>query len=80
METIEKLQKILQDVFDDETLEIDETTSADDIADWDSFSHIHLCAAVENEFGIKMTTEQAIRVKNIQDFLRIIAENHSSTL
>jgi hypothetical protein len=27
-----------------------------------------------------MTTEQAIRVKSIQDFLRIIEENHSGTL
>ncbi|GAP39128.1 acyl carrier protein [Flexilinea flocculi] len=80
METIEKLQKILQDVFDDETLVIDEHTSAEDIAEWDSFSHIHLCAAVEKEFGIRMTTEQAIRVKSIQDFLRIIEENHSGTL
>ena len=69
----------MQDVFDDETLIIDENTCAADIAEWDSFSHIHLCAAVEKEFGVRMTTEQAIQVKSIQDFLRIIADNLSNT-
>ncbi|MGN0688752.1 MAG: acyl carrier protein, partial [Oscillospiraceae bacterium] len=61
----EKLNKIFQDLFDDESLHIDENTTAADIEDWDSLVHIHLLIDVENEFGIKFSMNEASSLKNV---------------
>ena len=62
----------MRNVFDDEGLEIFDTMSAEDVDDWDSFSHIHLCAAIEKTFGVKLTTEQALNAKTVADFLKLL--------
>ena len=61
----EKLNKMFQDLFDDESLHIDENTTAADIEDWDSLVHIHLLIDVENEFGIKFSMNEASSLKNV---------------
>ena len=52
-EIIERLNDVFRDVFDDDTLEVDENTTADDIEDWDSIEHITLIGAVEDEFKMR---------------------------
>ena len=39
---MEKIQDIFRDVFDDEELVVEDSTSSDDIEEWDSLSHIQL--------------------------------------
>ena len=51
----DKLNRVFQDVFDNETLELEDNTTADDIEEWDSLTHIDLVVAVEREFGIKFS-------------------------
>ena len=45
-EIYKRLNSVFRDVFDDDTLEISEATSADDIDDWDSLAQISLIAAI----------------------------------
>ena len=45
--------EVFQDVFDDESIQVNDSTTADDIEDWDSLEHINLVVAIENKFGIK---------------------------
>ena len=54
-EIIERLDDVFRDVFDDDTLEVDENTTADDIEDWDSIEHITLIGAVEDEFKMRLS-------------------------
>ena len=49
---MEKIQDIFRDVFDDEELVVEDSTSSDDIEEWDSLSHIQLVVAVEKTFGL----------------------------
>ena len=52
MEQIYKrLNEIFKGFFDDDSIEIDENTTAEDIEDWDSLNHITLIDTVESEFG-----------------------------
>ena len=53
-EVYERLNKVFQDVFDDETIEVHDETTADDVDEWDSFEHINLVVAVEEEFSFKI--------------------------
>ena len=43
-EVYETLNGVFQDVFDDESIEVHDETTSDDIEDWDSLEHINLIA------------------------------------
>ena len=55
-EIFSKLHEIFLDVFDLDELELTDETSANDIEEWDSLSHIQLIVAIEKAFGIKFTS------------------------
>ena len=61
-EIIERLDDVFRDVFDDDTLEVDENTTADDIEDWDSIEHITLIGAVEDEFKMRFKMGEMIGI------------------
>lgn len=73
-EVFEKLNEVFRDVFDDETITVNDTTTADDIEDWDSLEHINLIAAVESEFLIKFSMGQIMTMKNVGEMADIILE------
>ncbi len=68
----ERLNKVFQDVFDDEDITVNDATTSADIEDWDSLEHINLVAAVEQEFGIKFTMGQVVTMKNVGEMVDII--------
>lgn len=70
----ERLTEVFRDVFDDETLEIGETTTADDIEDWDSLEHISLIAAVEKAFKMRFTMKEVSGMKNVGEMISILCE------
>lgn len=74
-EIFEKLNEIFADVFEDDTIEVKETTSSADIEDWDSLTHITLISAVEEEFGIKFAMKDVIGMKNVGEMVDIIMED-----
>ena len=53
---------------------MNDTTTADDIEDWDSLEHINLMAAVESEFGIKFSMGQVVTMKNVGEMVDIILQ------
>lgn len=70
----DRLQQIFVDVFDDPTLNITRQTSASDIEDWDSISHIRLVVMIEKEFNIKFALGELQSLKNVGEMMDIIAE------
>ena len=70
----ETLNEVFRDVFDDESIVVEEETTADDIEDWDSLEHINLVAAVEQELGVKFTMGQVVTMKNVGEMVDIILE------
>lgn len=73
----ERLNTVFQDVFDDEEIAVNDTTTSADIEDWDSLEHINLVAAVEKEFGIKFTMGQVVTMKNVGEMVDIILKSIS---
>lgn len=69
-----KLTAVFQDIFDDEDITIGEKTTAADIEDWDSLTHIMLLAAVEDEFGIKFDMKAVLGLKNVGEMVDLIEE------
>ena len=45
------LTNIFHDIFNDDSIVLRPDLTADDVADWDSFSHINLIVTIESRFG-----------------------------
>ena len=75
-EILEKTTGIFRDVFDDESIVITEETTAADIEDWDSLTHISLISEIENCFKYKFGMKEVLGMKNVGDMLDIL-EKHT---
>ena len=73
-EIIERLDDVFRDVFDDDTLEVDENTTADDIEDWDSIEHITLIGAVEDEFKMRFKMGEVSGMNDVGEMIGIIEQ------
>ena len=71
---LKRVNNVFQDVFDDDTLEVDYDTTSDDIDDWDSLEHITLMEAVEKEFDVHFKTSEIANMRNVGDTIDIIAK------
>jgi acyl carrier protein len=71
-EILEKATTIFRDVFDDENIIISDATTAADIEDWDSLTHITLINEIENAFNYKFTMKEVLGMKNVGEMLDIL--------
>lgn len=74
MDTLKTIEAILRDIFDDVTLQINESTSANDIEDWDSIAQIRIASEVESAFSVKFSFAELQGMKNVGDMVRLIEE------
>ena len=54
----ERLKNIMANVFGIEVEEINEMTSVDNCEQWDSFQHMSLLVAIEEEFGLNLDDQK----------------------
>ena len=71
-EILAKIAAVMVDVFDVDDIDVTEATSADDIAEWDSLSHIRFIITLERLFKIKFLNEEIADLKNVGDLVRVI--------
>lgn len=67
-----RLNAIFQSVFDDSSIEIEDATTASDIAQWDSLTHINLILAIERSFAVRFTTREVRALKTVGDLIVLI--------
>ncbi|MBQ8824005.1 MAG: acyl carrier protein [Ruminococcus sp.] len=72
-EVMQRLTEVFRDVFDDESINIYDTTTANDIEDWDSIEHINLIEAVEKEFNMQFQMREVSSMKNVGEMADIVA-------
>jgi acyl carrier protein len=69
-----ELTSVFRDVFDDGALELRDEMTAQDVAGWDSLTHVDLVVAVEKHFKIKLTTREVSTLKNVGDLVRLVEQ------
>ena len=72
-EILLQLTEIFRTVLDDDTLVLRPETTAADIPAWDSMNHITIVVEAERQFGIKVRTAEIERLRNVGDFVTLIA-------
>ena len=73
-EVLKKLNVIFRDVFDDDSIVINDRTTSNDIEEWDSIEHINLIGAVEDEFSMRFKMKEVSVMKNVGEMVDIICE------
>lgn len=73
MEIISELNLVFRQVFDDDSLVITRDTTANDIDEWDSLTHMNLVVAVELKFGVKFALGELQSLKNVGDMADLVA-------
>ena len=72
MINLDELTPIFRQVFDDDGITLTRSTTADDIDDWDSLTHMNLVMAVEVGFKVKFALGELQSLRNVGDMLDLI--------
>lgn len=70
---LNKLTPIFQKVFKKENLMVELSTSAEDIDNWDSLTHVLLLHEIEKTFNIQFELEELISFKKVEDIIKALA-------
>lgn len=76
-EVLARVQDIYRDVLDDEDIILSDATTADDIEEWDSLSHIQLIVAIEKAFKIKFSSKEILSWKNVGELIDCILSRNA---
>jgi acyl carrier protein len=74
---LQMVRDILADVVDDDSLQLSESTTADDVADWDSINHVKLLIAIETELGFRFNTDEVGGLKDVGALIDLIQKKVS---
>ena len=72
-EILVQVECIFRDILDDETIVLTDSSTANDIEDWDSLTHIQLIVAIEKHFRIKFTSREILSWNNVGEMIDCIA-------
>ena len=71
-EIYQRLTKIFQEMFDEDSIELTPKLSADDVDGWDSLTHIRLILTIEKAFKVKFSTSEIGKLENVGDLVALI--------
>ena len=72
LDITDRLTEVFRITFGDETLVLDPAMTADDVAGWDSVTHITLIYAIEDEFGMKFSTRDLEGLTCVGDVIETV--------
>lgn len=71
-EIFSTLTEICIDVFENDDIELNDNTTADDIEEWDSLTHLSLINEIEMEYNIKFSMAEIQKLKNVGELVDAI--------
>ncbi len=72
-EILNQINSIFIDTLDNEELKIEEVTTANEVEEWDSLSHIQLIVAIEKHFKIRFTSKEIQSWNNVGEMIDSIS-------
>jgi len=71
-EILNEVNGVFKDILDNADIVIGESTSAADVEEWDSLTHIQLVVAVEKNFKIRFTSKEIQAWNNVGEMINSI--------
>jgi acyl carrier protein len=72
-EILQKVNEVFIDNLDNEDIALTENSTADDIEDWDSLTHVQLVVAVEKKFHIRFNAKEIQSWKTVGEMVDSIS-------
>ena len=69
---IKEVNTIFIQVLDNENVKIDSQTTANDVEEWDSLTHIQLVVAIEKHFKMRFTASEIQGFMNVGEMCQAI--------
>lgn len=63
MYNLAELQEVFHDVFGDDSINLRDTTVAQDVIGWDSLMHVNLIIGIERRFKVKFANAEISRLQ-----------------
>lgn len=73
-----QLQGIFRDVLDNDSIVLADHTTANDVEEWDSLTHIQLIVAIEKHFGVKLDSREVLSWSNVGEMADTILKRVGS--
>ena len=64
---LREVNLIFIDIFEDQSIVLNEQTTTDDVPAWDSLNHIQMITAVEKHFKIRFELNELLNFTNVGD-------------
>lgn len=71
-EIVSKLTVIFHEVFNDNTIVLNDGMTSSDVDNWDSLTHMLMITKVEEDFGIKFKLRELNKLKQVGDLISVI--------
>ena len=70
---LKETNEIFVDILEDDEIQLKDETTADDVAGWNSLTHIQLVVAIEKHFKIRFTSREIQSWANVGEMITTIA-------
>ncbi|CAN5286030.1 acyl carrier protein [soil metagenome] len=74
---MQDINEIFRDVLDNNDLVIKRETTANDVEEWDSLTHIQLLVALEKRFKIRFSSSEMQKFQNVGEMADAILQKTS---
>ena len=77
-DTLAVVTEVFREVFEDDALEITRDTTARDIEDWDSLTHVSLIVAIEQRLAVRFSSADVARLTDVGELVDLIERQRSA--
>jgi acyl carrier protein len=78
-DTLEKLNAVFQEVFEEDDISVTRTTTAADVEGWDSLMHVTLIINVESQFGVRFSSSEVAALNSVGELVDLIDSKLGAT-
>ena len=71
---LDKIRPIFKNIFDDQSLNINEESNSENVAGWDSLNHILLIIEIEKKINIKFSSGEISSYKDVGEMCEAITK------